>query len=131
MTDAASLTPLQDMIMEVLAARHRLGERDWPIPRVPQNTIALNVLRKKGLVQYQPHAVECHWRAKLTEAGREMYLTSPPVTEEAPVRKSALYRQAHDQLDEATHTADASKAITHLTLACRHLLYIIAKADDQ
>lgn len=74
------LTPTQDLVMEVLAARYRLGETMWPFDSKlrPQ----LRKLESHGLVTRMHGIVENTERASLTQAGIDMYVDEgyiPPV----------------------------------------------------
>lgn len=61
------LTPSEDLMMDALAARYRLGEHLWPF-RNDQCAIA-NRLEAKGLIWVTSGQVESSFRAGLTEAG--------------------------------------------------------------
>jgi len=78
--DVDTLPPTQHLVLEVLAARHRLGENLWPF----RSTLApaLRGLEQLGLVWTMHGSVENTVRAGLTEAGRDAVLSStyiPPV----------------------------------------------------
>lgn len=65
--DVDSLPPTQQLILEVLVARHRLGEKLWPFPSRLQS--AIGALDKAGLV-WQANGVVPHTvRAGLTAEG--------------------------------------------------------------
>lgn len=64
--DALPLT--QGLVMEVLAARDRLGERMWPFPNSAKR--ALDALEALGLVGHKDGVVERTRNAWLTEQGR-------------------------------------------------------------
>lgn len=68
----SDLTPTEDLICEVLAARHRLGEPFWPVDR--RHRRALDSLTAKGLVSYQSGWTPKDLRAQLTDKGRAVYL---------------------------------------------------------
>jgi hypothetical protein len=73
-------TPTQELILEVLAARHRLGEHLWTFDS--RTRAAAEVLAKAGLIRVLDGSVEHTYRARLTEAGRAQQLIddyeSPP-----------------------------------------------------
>lgn len=76
------MTPTEDLIMEVLVARWRLGERLWTFPRNAAVTRAARKLEKRGLIVVQHGQVEYTFRASLTEKGREEHSDSsyiPPI----------------------------------------------------
>lgn len=60
--------PAQHLVLEVLAARWRLGERTWTFPTsVRRHLVAL---AEKGLVGWKPGVVERTCLAWLTKAGQ-------------------------------------------------------------
>lgn len=61
------LTPSEDLVMEVLAARYRTGERLWTFESRHRRTI--DSLADKGLVSPLHGIVENTVRASLTETG--------------------------------------------------------------
>ena len=65
MTD---LTPSEELVLEVLAARWRLGERMWTFSTKQKR--AVEGLAEKGLVNMMHGIVEKSVRASLTEAGK-------------------------------------------------------------
>jgi len=76
------LTPTQDLIMEVLAARFRLGERTWTFDDHSAIRKAMRVLEERGLVTWKSGITENTLRAWMTEAGRAEYVTAdyvPPI----------------------------------------------------
>lgn len=74
------LTPTEDLVMEVLAARHRLGEQLWTFDARHRRVI--ESLAEKGLANLIHGTVERTVRASLTAAGRDRYLKADYV---APV----------------------------------------------
>lgn len=64
------LTPTQDLIMEVLMARYRLGENIWPFGKRFKS--AIKALGDMGLVNLHHGNVENTVRASLTERGKGM-----------------------------------------------------------
>lgn len=74
------LTPTQDLVMEVLAARHRLGEVVWPFVRSTGVTRAIHALIAQGLVWTMNGQVERSIRVGLTEEGREWVLDTSYVS---------------------------------------------------
>lgn len=86
--DPDTLPTTQQLALEVLAARHRLGETLWPF--TPRATPALKALAGHGLVDLLAGTVSTGMRARLTDAGRAAVLSptyeSPePVPAGAPV----------------------------------------------
>lgn len=67
----ADLTPTQDLLVETLLARHRLGERLWTFDK--RHTKALRELRAMGYVRVLYGIVENSVRAALTEEGIEKF----------------------------------------------------------
>lgn len=68
------LTPTEDLVMEVLAARFRLGENLWTFSSQHRNT--LRSLASKGLVISMGGVNEGTVRAALTNAGKQEYLNA-------------------------------------------------------
>lgn len=65
--DTDSLPAKQYLILEVLAARHRLGEPFWPLPdRLLRH---LDALADAGLIGHESDVTEGHRRAWLTDKG--------------------------------------------------------------
>lgn len=62
-----TVTPTQDLILEVLAARHRLGERLWTFDA--RHKKAIEALADLGLVTHMHGMVEKTVRASLTDEG--------------------------------------------------------------
>lgn len=73
------LTPTQELIMEVLAARTRLGEHFWTFGRRPAIVMAAKQLESVGLVFLRSGQVERTFQAGLTESGKKMVLHDPYV----------------------------------------------------
>lgn len=68
MPEELDLTPTEWLIMEVLAARWRLGEPRWPFPNRLKPT--LRSLQTKGLISFKGHTIEKHQTAWLTTDGK-------------------------------------------------------------
>jgi hypothetical protein len=67
--DSDDLPPLQYAVLELLAARYRLGHQTWTVHTKLGAT--LRILERKGLISYE-HGVTPHtYRVSLTELGRE------------------------------------------------------------
>jgi hypothetical protein len=94
--DIDSLPPTQLLILEVLAARHRLGERLWPFPSRLQPQV--DALERAGLVEQMSGNVERSVRVSLTEAGSAAMLHGPYVS---PV---------HEPLEKVRLLATGAKA---------------------
>ncbi len=67
MTDVDNLPPTRWLALELLVARHRLGERLWTFPSSCGK--ALRALEAAGLVIVMSGSVEHTLRARLTEQG--------------------------------------------------------------
>lgn len=74
-TDDLPLT--QELIMEVLAARYRLGENLWPFPTKVKRS--LDALESLGLIGHKSGVVERTRNAWLTDLGKASVL-SPTYT---------------------------------------------------
>lgn len=80
--DADTLTPTQELVMEVLAARYRLGEYIWTFTSRVKKSVT--ELESAGLVGWKGGIVEKTIRVWLTEAGKEAFLSAtyePPIFE--------------------------------------------------
>lgn len=96
------LTPSEDLMMDALAGRYRLGETLWPF-RNDQRAIA-NRLEAKGLVRITHGMTECHFRAGLTDAGVEKAVDptyTPPALRSRPAGVSAEYRITVERIEES------------------------------
>jgi len=63
------LPPVQYLIMEVLAARYRLGAHSWPFPSRMRNS--LRALESYDFVTVQSDTMPGYIRAELTKLGRD------------------------------------------------------------
>jgi hypothetical protein len=75
------LPPTQYLVMEVLAARYRLGHQAWTFPRVLRP--AMNALEEKRLIWWKSGTAPASILAGLTTTGREHSLMPgyvPPIT---------------------------------------------------
>ena len=70
--DSDDLSPTEYLVMEVLAARFRLGERQWPFPNRVRP--ALRKLEAKGLIVFKDGVTEGVQSARLTLDGEHMFL---------------------------------------------------------
>jgi len=83
-----NLTPTEDLIMEVLAARYRAGENLWPFDSKLKRM--LEHLGDLGLINVMSGNVEKTYRASLTQAGREYALSATyemPILEKYKLKK--------------------------------------------
>lgn len=74
----SKVTPKQDLLLEVLAARYRLGESYWTFDN--KHKAALQKLEAKGLVSVIHGVVENTVRAALTEKGKKRELNAEYVS---------------------------------------------------
>lgn len=77
-----SLTPTQELVLEVLAARYRLGERHCRVGCHSRCRPAVNALANQGLVGTKGGIVEHTVLAWLTDAGLKRVLDDdyvPPI----------------------------------------------------
>lgn len=141
MSDADALPAKQYLILEVLAARHRLGEPSWPLPdRLRKH---LDALADGGWIGHEADITEGHRRAWLTDKGREDALSS---TYTAPVGETQTRSIAGDVVTQATENlaalenmADELPAdqsflvlmVTDLTKQVRRLAQAAAGQDEQ
>ena len=71
--DTNLLPPTQYLVLEVLAARMRTGERMWTFPASVKQ--ALDALRSTGLIGYRSGPAPRAYQAWLTEAGKAIALS--------------------------------------------------------
>ncbi|MFS0885352.1 hypothetical protein [Aeromicrobium sp. 179-A 4D2 NHS] len=64
--DDSQFTPMQELIIETLIARRRLGEQFWTFTRKPAITTALRALENNGWVDVDYGNVENTWRVWLS-----------------------------------------------------------------
>jgi hypothetical protein len=83
------LTPLQEMVTEVLTARWRLGEPRWPFPVSCMR--ALNTLARKGLVSFESGPAERTAYVQFTPAGRKYFLSGPYQSPLMKLAEDALF----------------------------------------
>jgi len=97
-----ALAPTQQLVLEVLAARHRLGEPFWPFPRL--HSAAVRSLVVRGLVDCDSAATG-DLRVSLTDLGCRTMLApgyvppSPAAPAPAPVDDRSADAFACDQGD--------------------------------
>lgn len=78
----SELMPTEELLLELLAARHRLGEAFWHVHARPAVVRAAKALEKLGFIGMQGGQVEKHFRAWLTDRGRELVMDeeyTPPI----------------------------------------------------
>lgn len=67
------LTPLQQIVSDLLVARYRLGEVRWSIKKSPVMSKALKNMRDVGWITYEPHNASPNYLyVSLTSQGKEM-----------------------------------------------------------
>ena len=71
-----------DLLMEVLAARWRLGERSWPFKK-EHRRVAMGLV-ERGLIYVDTDVMPGVFRATLTDAGRAMYVMESYQVPEVP-----------------------------------------------
>jgi hypothetical protein len=86
---SVTLTAAQDQMLDLLIARHRLGEPFWPIDNALRRTA--KVLEGKGLIEILHGHVDGTFRASLTAKALEKYVKKATYT--AP-----LERRVRDQI---------------------------------
>lgn len=94
MTDVDNLPPTQTLILEILAARYRLGEHTWSFPS--SLNAAGTALAKLGLIAWVSHSEPRTRRAWLTDAGKAAVLlndyTVPDVVRQRDEAQELLAR---------------------------------------
>ncbi|MEU7978222.1 hypothetical protein AB0B63_06790 [Micromonospora sp. NPDC049081] len=86
MLDTDNLPPTQYLILEVLAARHRLGEHCWTFPSRPGIRTAVAALTVAGLVTWKSSPAQRSVLVWLTDTGRAAALDEsyiPPINRTA------------------------------------------------
>src|SRR6478752_5197983 len=76
------VSPMQKMILETLAARHRLGHIEWSIERNPTTMRMLCDLQRKGFVGWRHYTTPNAVRAWLTDDAKEYMMEAdyvPPI----------------------------------------------------
>lgn len=82
MSEPVRLTPTQDLVLEVLIARQRLGHHIWTFEANSPVGRALKELEAKGLVGWKGGVAQGTYLAWLTEKGKALYLPDgyvPPI----------------------------------------------------
>jgi hypothetical protein len=85
----ASLSPTEELITEVLIARHRLGEPFWPIAK--RNQKAIDSLGEKGLVNDYGHNSPGTVRVALTLKAKALW--ARPLTYVPPIFRDDLVKR--------------------------------------
>lgn len=91
------LTPTQDLIMEVLAARYRCGEHLWTFDS--RHTKAIRELSRLGLVHEASGVTEHSIRAMLTDAGKALYLLDTYIPPNAAAARLDEVRDLSNRAD--------------------------------
>lgn len=100
MTDAASLDtydlpPTQALVMEVLAARARLGETHWSFST--RHRPALEALAERGLLSWEHGIPPRTCVASLTGAGRQATLSTTYKTPAVRLLEDALFLRMYGE----------------------------------
>lgn len=80
MSEGPDLTPKEDLMLEALLARHRLGEHLWTFESRHRSTA--ESLAQKGLAGWKSGIVEKTIMVWMTDEARELYLSVsyvPPI----------------------------------------------------
>lgn len=110
--DVDALPPTQYLALEVLAARHRLGEHLWTFPTNIRP--ALEALALAGLVGWKGGATHGTVRAWLTETGRAAVLAgsySPPVGVQVSVPRRVRLNVSTCSYQRRTTSANGSSIL--------------------
>lgn len=110
--DVDRLPPTQQLVLEVLAARYRLGEHTWSFPA--RLNAAGEALARLGLIAWTSHPAPYTRRAWLTDAGKAAVLLGdyqvPDVVrqrDEAQAQLAAVVRAAErwggEHYDDVLH----------------------------
>jgi DNA-binding MarR family transcriptional regulator len=88
-----ALPPLQHLVLEVLAARHRLGESLWTFTAHASTVRAIHALEAAGLIEAMGGIVPRTVRASLTDKGRAAALSATYHRPDAPERTEPTEEQ--------------------------------------
>lgn len=88
----AEVTPTEELIMEVLAARFRLGEKFWTFGNHPTSVRAARRLEERGFVYHMSGQVERTFRLGLTEQGIDEWKLNKPYKPPHPVARTTKTR---------------------------------------
>lgn len=86
-----SFSPTEELILEVLAARYRLGENNWSFHKRFKSKI--DFLAQRGYVNYKASSVENFLLVSFTDKGKEEclhYDYNPPILKK--YKKKKKYR---------------------------------------
>lgn len=70
------ITPTEELLLEVLIARTRLGHHFWTFARNSTSTRAVFSLQRKGFVTHMNGMVENTFRAYLGDAAKEFLMSN-------------------------------------------------------
>ena len=98
------LTPTEDLLMEVLAARVRAGESCWTFTRAHHAT--LQSLEVKGLLHFKTDPTGEAFRAFLTDLGRDTFMSAGYTEPVASLHEQVA--ELHQQLEVAGATRRAA-----------------------
>ncbi len=76
-TEPPALTPTEELILDVLGARTRLGHLIWTFGSNGTATRAARSLERQGLIVYMNGVVEKTFRAYLSEEGKALAMDDP------------------------------------------------------
>jgi hypothetical protein len=93
--DTYDLPPTQALVLEVLAARARLGETHWTFST--RHRPALEALAKRGLLWWKEGVVERTCMAFLTDAGRQATLSATYQTPAVRLLEEALFLRMYGE----------------------------------
>lgn len=88
------LTPTEELVMEVLSARYRLGETQWSMSTKHGKSLA--ALADKGMLTFRSGVTERTYLVQMTEEGRTEYVTKGYT---APLEKQLRRDVAQELLD--------------------------------
>lgn len=135
------LTPTQELVMEVLAARHRTGEHMWTFSSKPAITRAARELEELGLVWTKSGQVEHTFQAGLTREGKRESLDSSYTTPLPPNKIDVLtitlnhswYRENSGYATFADWVGDflEAKFKGHYILETTHSHLVVPRSEDE
>ncbi|AEL97739.1 helix-turn-helix DNA binding domain protein [Mycobacterium phage IkeLoa] len=95
----SGLTPTQELVLEVLAARHRLGEQFWTFPNRRAIRKASRELAEAGLVWCDTAPTPGSFRVGLTEQGKLACIDPGYVPPVERTDREAIRKRMHEMID--------------------------------
>ncbi|UVK59806.1 helix-turn-helix DNA binding domain protein [Gordonia phage Aleemily] len=127
------MTPTEELFMEALSARARLGEPWWTYEANATNTRVAKSLESQGLITMLSAQVERTFRAALTPRGKAEWLTegyTPPILNEARALLMVAADSLHDTAEGLGQWDDATEYVEYANDMVRHSLHAVLGRPD-